>query len=35
MAAKNYSDFLAMTLLNIAEICPATRTLGPGQRFVV
>lgn len=24
-----------MTLLNIAEICPATHTLGPGQRFVV
>ncbi|MEC4816501.1 MAG: 4Fe-4S single cluster domain-containing protein [Scytonema sp. PMC 1069.18] len=24
-----------MTLLNIAEICPATNTLGPGQRFVV
>lgn len=24
-----------MTLLNIAEICPATRTLGPGQRFVI
>lgn len=24
-----------MTLLNVAEICPATRTLGPGQRFVV
>jgi anaerobic ribonucleoside-triphosphate reductase activating protein len=24
-----------MTLLNVAEICPATHTLGPGQRFVV
>ncbi len=24
-----------MPLLNIAEICPATRTLGPGQRFVI
>ncbi|HAZ48837.1 MAG TPA: hypothetical protein DDW76_14805 [Cyanobacteria bacterium UBA11369] len=24
-----------MTLLNIAEICPATGTLGPGQRFVI
>lgn len=24
-----------MTLLNIAEICPATHTLGPGQRFVI
>lgn len=24
-----------MTFLNLAEICPATRTLGPGQRFVV
>ena len=24
-----------MTLLNVAEICPATRTLGPGQRFVL
>jgi len=24
-----------MTLLNIAEICPATRALGPGQRFVI
>ena len=24
-----------MTLLNVAEICPATRTLGPGQRFVI
>lgn len=24
-----------MTLLNIAEICPATRTLGPGQRFAI
>ncbi len=24
-----------MTLLNIAEICPATRTLGPNQRFVI
>ena len=24
-----------MALLNIAEICPATRTLGPGQRFVI
>lgn len=24
-----------MTLLNIAEICPTTRTLGPGQRFVI
>jgi anaerobic ribonucleoside-triphosphate reductase activating protein len=24
-----------MTLLNIAEICPATRTLGPGQRFAL
>lgn len=24
-----------MTLLNIAEICPSTRTLGPGQRFVI
>lgn len=24
-----------MTLLNIAEICPITRTLGPDQRFVI
>ncbi|MDT9189752.1 MAG: 4Fe-4S single cluster domain-containing protein [Limnospira sp. PMC 894.15] len=24
-----------MTLLNIAEICPHTRTLGPGNRFVI
>ncbi|MBR8837646.1 MAG: radical SAM protein [Stigonema ocellatum SAG 48.90 = DSM 106950] len=24
-----------MTLLNLAEICPSTHTLGPGQRFVV
>ena len=24
-----------MTQLNIAEICPATRTLGPGKRFVI
>lgn len=24
-----------MTLLNVAEICPATHTLGPGQRFVI
>ncbi len=24
-----------MTLLNVAEICPATRALGPGQRFVI
>jgi anaerobic ribonucleoside-triphosphate reductase activating protein len=24
-----------MTLLNIAEICPATRTLGPGKRFII
>lgn len=24
-----------MTLLNVAEICPATRTLGPDQRFVI
>ncbi|MGB8690882.1 MAG: 4Fe-4S single cluster domain-containing protein [Microcoleus sp.] len=24
-----------MTLLNVAEICPATRTLGPGKRFVI
>ena len=24
-----------MTLLNVAEICPATRTLGPGQRFAI
>ena len=24
-----------MTLLNIAEICPSTRTLGPGQRFAI
>lgn len=24
-----------MSLLNIAEICPATRTLGPGKRFVI
>jgi len=24
-----------MTLLNIAEICPATHTLGPGQRFAI
>jgi anaerobic ribonucleoside-triphosphate reductase activating protein len=24
-----------MTLLNVAEICPATRTLGPGLRFVI
>ncbi|MCF2147661.1 radical SAM protein [Desmonostoc muscorum LEGE 12446] len=24
-----------MTLLNVAEICPVTRTLGPGQRFVI
>ena len=24
-----------MTSLNLAEICPATRTLGPGQRFVI
>ncbi|MBO3460158.1 radical SAM protein [Aetokthonos hydrillicola Thurmond2011] len=24
-----------MTLLNVAEICPASRTLGPGQRFVI
>jgi anaerobic ribonucleoside-triphosphate reductase activating protein len=24
-----------MTLLNVAEICPATCTLGPGQRFVI
>ena len=24
-----------MTLLNAAEICPATHTLGPGQRFVI
>lgn len=23
-----------MTLLNVAEMCPTTRTLGPGQRFV-
>ncbi len=24
-----------MTLLNIAEICPVTESLGPGQRFVI
>lgn len=24
-----------MTLLNLAELCPATRTLGPGQRFAI
>lgn len=24
-----------MNLLNLAEICPASRTLGPGQRFVI
>lgn len=24
-----------MTLLNLAEICPASHTLGPGQRFVI
>jgi anaerobic ribonucleoside-triphosphate reductase activating protein len=24
-----------MSFLNIAEICPKTRTLGPGQRFVI
>ena len=24
-----------MTAINIAEICPATRTLGPGQRFAI
>ncbi|WP_375466974.1 4Fe-4S single cluster domain-containing protein [uncultured Nostoc sp.] len=24
-----------MTVLNVAEICPATRALGPGQRFVI
>ncbi|MBW4596224.1 MAG: radical SAM protein [Brasilonema angustatum HA4187-MV1] len=24
-----------MSLLNIAEICPATHTLGPGQRFAI
>lgn len=24
-----------MNLLNIAEICPATRALGPGKRFVI
>ena len=24
-----------MALLNVAEICPATRTLGPNQRFVI
>ncbi len=24
-----------MTLLNLAEICPSTRTLGPGQRFAI
>lgn len=24
-----------MTLLNLAEICPASRTLGPGQRFII
>lgn len=24
-----------MTLLNVAEICPATHTLGPNQRFVI
>ncbi len=24
-----------MTLLNLAEICPTTRTLGPGQRFAI
>jgi len=24
-----------MTLLNLAEICPVTRTLGPGQRFAL
>lgn len=24
-----------MTLLNIAEICPTTHTLGPGSRFVI
>lgn len=24
-----------MSTLNIAEICPATRTLGPGKRFVI
>lgn len=24
-----------MTLLNVAEICSATRTLGPGQRFAI
>lgn len=24
-----------MKLLNIAEICPATRTLGPGKRFAI
>lgn len=24
-----------MTLLNLAEICPITRTLGPGQRFAL
>lgn len=24
-----------MTLLNIAEICPVTKTLGPGQRFAI
>ncbi|WP_261206019.1 4Fe-4S single cluster domain-containing protein [Laspinema sp. D2d] len=24
-----------MTLLNLAELCPITRTLGPGQRFAI
>lgn len=24
-----------MTLLNLAEFCPSTHTLGPGQRFVI
>jgi len=24
-----------MTLLNVAEICPVTRNLGPGQRFAI
>jgi anaerobic ribonucleoside-triphosphate reductase activating protein len=32
---KNQLLGFKMTFLNIAEICPTTRTLGPGQRFAI
>ncbi|MEH1780344.1 MAG: 4Fe-4S single cluster domain-containing protein [Nostoc sp.] len=33
--SRNQSSLSKKPLLNIAEICPATHTLGPGQRFVI